>query len=227
MASSRDARLLFFLVIPALVIGACAASPGRDAEATQAGARLYAANCQACHGEAVTGAGSIAPAPSHGPEGHTWHQADGQLVDIVLGALDYPKSSWSDEQRSFQEETSRNWEATEWRIRPGASARSASSPTAALGTWTRCARWASTTSRPGWWPHGNHGFIEAQVPVEVSGVLVNPGDLIHADVNGVIIIPRQVVPQVIEEAREVRRREAEVMARVSSDDFTVDSLRSR
>ena len=81
---------------------------------------------------------------------------------------------------------------------------------------------------PGMVPaHGNHGFIEAQVPVEVSGVVINPGDLIHADVNGVITIPREIVPQVIEEAHEVHRREAESMARVSSDDFTVASLRSR
>ncbi len=81
---------------------------------------------------------------------------------------------------------------------------------------------------PGMVPaHGNHGFIEAQVPVEVSGVLVNPGDLIHADVNGVITIPREVVPRVIEQAREVHRREAEGMARVNSDDFTAQTLRSR
>ena len=81
---------------------------------------------------------------------------------------------------------------------------------------------------PGMVPaHGNHGFVEAQVPVEISGVLVNPGDLIHADVNGVITIPREVVPKVIEQAREVHRREAEGMARVKSDDFTVESLRRR
>ncbi len=81
---------------------------------------------------------------------------------------------------------------------------------------------------PGMVPaHGNHGFVEAQVPVEVSGVLVNPGDLIHADVNGVITIPREVVPQVIEEAREVHRREAEGMVRLRRNDFTVESLRRR
>ena len=127
-------HILPLLAVSALVLGACAGSSGHDADATRVGARLYSANCQTCHGEAATGVGSIAPAPSHGPDGHTWHHADGQLVDIVLGTLDYPgrimprfagqltadevqvilaylKTNWSEEQKSFQEETSRNWAA--------------------------------------------------------------------------------------------------------------------
>ena len=45
---------------------------------------------------------------------------------------------------------------------------------------------------PGMVPaHGNFGFMEAQVPVRISGVLVNPGDLIHADANGVVTIPKR------------------------------------
>ena len=81
---------------------------------------------------------------------------------------------------------------------------------------------------PGMVPaHGNFGFHEAQVPVEVSGVVVNPGDLIHADINGVTMIPTDIVPQVIERAREVTRRETASHAWVKGDEFSLDALRRR
>lgn len=79
---------------------------------------------------------------------------------------------------------------------------------------------------PGMVPaHGNFGFHEAQVPVEISGVIVSPGDLIHADVNGVVTIPLEVASQVIEEARRVQERETTHMAWVNSADFSIDALR--
>ena len=81
---------------------------------------------------------------------------------------------------------------------------------------------------PGMVPaHGNFGFREAQVPVEVSGVVVNPGDLIHADINGVTMIPVDTVSQVIERAREITRREAAGHAWVNSDEFSLDTMKRR
>ena len=97
------------------------------------GSSQYVEYCQSCHGDARTGEGGTPDAPTHGPEGHTWHHADGQLVDIILGRLQYPgrvmpsfgdilsdqqalnilaylKTNWSVEQLSFQAEVSRNWE---------------------------------------------------------------------------------------------------------------------
>ena len=75
--------------------------------------------------------------------------------------------------------------------------------------------------------HGNFGFSDAQVPVEISGVVVNPGDIIHADVNGVITIPLEIASEVIKEARKVQQREAERDAWVASDDFSLESFRRR
>ena len=100
---------------------------------TEIGRSLYVESCQSCHGNAGTGAGSLPGVPVHGPTGHTWHHADGQIVAIVLGALeysgrtmpsfmgvidedevrqilDYLKTNWSSQQRSAQAEVSRNWE---------------------------------------------------------------------------------------------------------------------
>jgi regulator of RNase E activity RraA len=47
---------------------------------------------------------------------------------------------------------------------------------------------------------------EINIPVQVGGVVVNPGDLIVADVNGVLVIPQVQAAQLIEssEAREKR-----------------------
>ena len=75
--------------------------------------------------------------------------------------------------------------------------------------------------------HGNFGFNEAQVPVEVSGVVVNPGDLIHADANGVVTIPIDIASEVIEEAKRVHEREATGFAWVNSDEFSLDALKRR
>jgi regulator of RNase E activity RraA len=40
------------------------------------------------------------------------------------------------------------------------------------------------------------------VPVTVGGVLVNPGDIIFADVDGIVVIPKHVLPDVITNAVE-------------------------
>ena len=79
---------------------------------------------------------------------------------------------------------------------------------------------------PGMVPaHGNFGFHEAQIPVEVSGVVINPGDVIHADVNGVVSIPLEIASALIEESHKVHRREAERAAWVSSEEFSLEALR--
>lgn len=81
---------------------------------------------------------------------------------------------------------------------------------------------------PGMVPaHGNFGFMEAQVPVRISGVLVNPGDLIHADANGVTTIPTAIARDVIVQAREVLAREKAHRDWVNGDDFSLAKLRER
>ena len=81
---------------------------------------------------------------------------------------------------------------------------------------------------PGMVPaHGNFGFMEAQVPVRISGVLVNPGDLIHADANGVVTIPAEIARDVIAQAREVLAREKAHRDWVNGDDFSLAKLRER
>lgn len=75
--------------------------------------------------------------------------------------------------------------------------------------------------------HGQHRIVDAQIPVEVSGLRVEPGDLLHADENGIVLIPAQVAGRVAGAAREILRREAELAAHVNDPGFTLEGLARR
>lgn len=44
--------------------------------------------------------------------------------------------------------------------------------------------------------------IDFRVPIEIEGVRVNPGDIVFGDLDGVVIIPREIEREVIERAYE-------------------------
>ena len=114
-----------------VALTACGGGGSSDDDLVELGRTIYAEDCQVCHGEARTGRGGLANAPVHGPDGHTWHHPDGQLRELILGALDYPqktmpsfvgrltdsevdavleyiKSNWDTTQLEWQAEVSRN-----------------------------------------------------------------------------------------------------------------------
>jgi S-disulfanyl-L-cysteine oxidoreductase SoxD len=92
-------RLPFFVLAVLAALAGCdggpTASPYRlrpdDAEATQLGAKVYAAHCAACHGARLEGqpnwrerdASGRLPAPPHDASGHTWHHPDDVLFRIT------------------------------------------------------------------------------------------------------------------------------------------------
>ena len=49
--------------------------------------------------------------------------------------------------------------------------------------------------------------LDYNVPVDCGGVLVSPGDLVFADYDGVIVVPAEVLPEVIRMATEKATRE--------------------
>jgi regulator of RNase E activity RraA len=54
---------------------------------------------------------------------------------------------------------------------------------------------------------------------------VEPGDLLHGDVNGVVAIPGSVAGRVVDKALEVRAAEAEVLEFLKKPGLTVEALR--
>lgn len=115
-----------------IILAACESDEGVTISDSDRGSDIYARECQSCHGDAATGIGALPDAPVHGPEGHTWHHADGQLSEIILGRLSYAgrtmpsfegklkdteiadiiahmKLGWESSQIEFQEKVSDNW----------------------------------------------------------------------------------------------------------------------
>jgi 4-hydroxy-4-methyl-2-oxoglutarate aldolase len=62
-------------------------------------------------------------------------------------------------------------------------------------------------------------------PVIVGGMKVEPGNLLHGDLHGVLTVPSEIAPKVTDAAEEILRREKRVVALCHSSEFTVDKLR--
>ena len=56
---------------------------------------------------------------------------------------------------------------------------------------------------------GRYKTVASQVPVEVGGVIVHPGDIIVADIDGVVVVPQAQAREVLAMAQEIDQRELE------------------
>ena len=78
------------LIVLAVVLAGCATPDGEpsgaEAAAVERGEAIYAANCMGCHGGAQGGAISDIP-PRHNAQGHTWHHAECELLDIIAEGM--------------------------------------------------------------------------------------------------------------------------------------------
>ena len=59
--------------------------------------------------------------------------------------------------------------------------------------------------------HGYPQIVDVNVPVSVGGVVVHPGDLLHADANGVTTIPHEIASEVAHACREFADAEAVIL----------------
>jgi 4-hydroxy-4-methyl-2-oxoglutarate aldolase len=78
-----------------------------------------------------------------------------------------------------------------------------------LPVWSRCISAAGTIkSGPGW----------VNVPVDIAGATVHPGDLVVADDDGVVVVPIDEAPAVLQRSQERVARESELLARIAGGD---------
>jgi regulator of RNase E activity RraA len=75
--------------------------------------------------------------------------------------------------------------------------------------------------------HGNFRVVSTGHPVEVSGVRIEPGDLIHGDENGVVLIPSEIGARVIHAANEVIAEESELIGYYRGEDFSLAAVGRR
>jgi len=61
--------------------------------------------------------------------------------------------------------------------------------------------------------------------VAVGGVTVHPGDLIHADKHGVLVVPKETARDIPKAAAQVTEREQRIIAHCQSPNFSLDELK--
>ena len=79
-------------------------------------------------------------------------------------------------------------------------------------------------------PGVSHAYVRVESagqPVTVGGLSVSPGNLIHADQHGVLLIPREVAGELPAAAERVIAAEQGLLRWVRSSDFDADELIER
>jgi 4-hydroxy-4-methyl-2-oxoglutarate aldolase len=75
--------------------------------------------------------------------------------------------------------------------------------------------------------HAYAHITEFGEPVEIDGLKISPGDLLHGDRHGVITIPLSVVTEVAQQAAKIREEEQELIQFCHSSRFSLQELSER
>jgi regulator of RNase E activity RraA len=79
-------------------------------------------------------------------------------------------------------------------------------------------------------PGVSHAYVRVESagqPVTVGGLRVSPGDLIHADQHGVLLIPHEIAAELPAAAEQVIAAEQDLLRWVRSSEFDADELIAR
>jgi regulator of RNase E activity RraA len=74
----------------------------------------------------------------------------------------------------------------------------------------------------------SHAFVhvvESAVTVTVHGMVVRPGDLIHADRHGAVVVPVEAAPQIPEAAENIMRGESVLIGASKKPDFSFEVMK--
>jgi regulator of RNase E activity RraA len=75
--------------------------------------------------------------------------------------------------------------------------------------------------------HANFKIVRVGVPVQILGLEIQPGDLLHGDENGLMRIPHDALGGLEQAVERVRAREKRLMEFMRSPDFSVEKLKGR
>ncbi len=72
--------------------------------------------------------------------------------------------------------------------------------------------------------HANFRIVRVSVPIQVQGMVVKPGDILHGDENGVLQIPTDCVGRLPDAVESIRRREKALLDYVRSERFSLEGF---
>jgi regulator of RNase E activity RraA len=72
--------------------------------------------------------------------------------------------------------------------------------------------------------HSYMHIVDFGAPVEIFGLQIRSGDLLYADVHGVVSIPLEIAARVPEAASELRAKEQEIVDLCQSPKFSLEKL---
>jgi len=75
--------------------------------------------------------------------------------------------------------------------------------------------------------HANFRIARVGVPVQIQGLVIRSGDLLHGDENGLLLIPPGVEDALPAKVEQVRQRESALMEYIRGPGFTLEGLRRR
>lgn len=74
--------------------------------------------------------------------------------------------------------------------------------------------------------HANYRIARPGVPVQILGMVVKPGDILHGDENGLITVPNGIEDRLPKAIETVRQRERKVMEFVRGDNFDLSKFKN-
>jgi 4-hydroxy-4-methyl-2-oxoglutarate aldolase len=75
--------------------------------------------------------------------------------------------------------------------------------------------------------HARFRIAKVNVPVQIFGSVTRPGDLLHGDENGLLLVPPCHAEEIREKVEVVRSHEKRLMEFVRSSEFSVERLKGR
>ena len=75
--------------------------------------------------------------------------------------------------------------------------------------------------------HSNFKIVRVGVPIQVFGLEIKPGDLLHGDENGLMKVPQAGLAGIERAVEHVRSREKRLMEFMRSPEFSVQKLKGR
>jgi regulator of RNase E activity RraA len=74
--------------------------------------------------------------------------------------------------------------------------------------------------------HAYVHMVDFGAPVKVAGLWIRPGDLLHADQHGVVVVPPEIAAKIPEAAARIEARERKMIAVCQKPGVTVEELKA-